>query len=285
MHDHYYSIANSFTLAVRTPINLSQNPETLFKLGAFLPDVQEITTQSAQPNVVLEHIYGAHTKLNVAPKHVTLTTPSTAGEALPEDFYHLLYGVVRKEMFEQQQLCCIHAACVGAGEDFKLLVGHSGAGKTTLAQHAIDRYGVKLFSGNKTVLRFEQDGRITSLGGTKTMTALDIDGKRYAYSVPKSDIEPKSAVNITSIDFVRLNDGVAKIENLSPLSALHTLYPLVLDQVNSDVIIGGNHLYDGSLSNEAKQTALESLRASTEQIPVRKITGSKQFITRALHHG
>jgi hypothetical protein len=289
-YNHYYSIADCFTLVVRSAIDLDQDPNTLLRLGAFLPDIKRIDDYSRPSDVVVDHIYGAQSRVESHSGNVTITTvnESDASEesqiqTLPEDIYHLLYGVVRKELIEQKSLYCVHAACVGEGQDFRLLVGHSGSGKTTLAQDFLDAGRAKLFSGNKTILQFKGDGSVVALGGTKTMTALDQNTTRYAYTVDADQRAEAQTVPITSIDIIRLNDGVKQCEELSPKSALHTLYPLVMDQVNADVVIGdGTSIYDGDVSKGAKEILMRNLTKATQNIPTRKVTGSRSYLARTI---
>jgi hypothetical protein len=281
MRDYYFSIAGQFTLALRSDVSFD-DPQTLTKLRSFLPDCAPIQDYSRRHDVLVEHFNGAATALEVRPRHVMLTTP--AAPAIPEDVFHLLYGVVRKEMIEQQGLYTIHATGVLDDQGCRLLTGHSGAGKTTMAQHMVDSSAARLVAANKAVLRLdEESGTMHVVGGTKTMTALNEQGARFSYVLPQHKVASKMPKpSVTHIDLISLNDGAALCETLSTPSALHTLYPLILDQVNADVILGENIIYDGSIAAQTKQKLIPQLRAALDQIRVRKITGSKSFIARHL---
>jgi hypothetical protein len=65
---------------------------------------------------------------------------------------------------------------------------------------------------------------------------------------------------------------------LSPLSALHTLYPYFLDAVNADVIVNGRQVFSGAALEGAAGHLAEHLGAALEQLPVRKISGSTPYM-------
>lgn len=231
--------------------------------------MNEVPTRT---DIVIEHRTG-DAALTVSGNNVTLISAPT--DSLPADLYHLTYAVTRRALMDRGYFC-VHAACVGAGDDFRLVAGHSGAGKTTLAQRLVDGHGYKLLSGNKTVVRFDDDGGMIAVAGTRTMTAVDGNLKRFAYDMAASDYAD-GPVKIRAIDIVRINDGVAEVERLSSLSALHTLYPYFLDAVNADVIVNGRDIYDGTATPAQKSVLARGL---ADAPPVRKISGTMDFMTR-----
>lgn len=255
MKDYHFRAAGDLKIRFRTAHDLHADKNALLQFGAYIP---------------------GFALLDGRPDHIDLKLGSNWAQTngIPEDTYHLLYGMVRKELLIKKDLCTIHGACVGLGDQFRLVVGHSGSGKTTLAQRLIDKHAMKLFSGNKTVLRFDKEGTITAIAGTRTMTALDKNQKRYAYELKAQQYETAQEVRISGIDIIRVNEGVKECQQLNPLGALHTLYPYVMDQVNADVITGAHQIFDGAVPSATKQKVVKGLSAALNNIPVRKISGS-----------
>ena len=225
-------------------------------------------------DIVIEHVAGDHPALDCRDRHIVLTAPPAAD--FPADLYHLIYGVTRKALLDRGYYC-VHAACVGTGDDFRLVAGHSGAGKTTLAHRLVEQHGMKLLSGNKTVVRFDADGGMIAVAGTRTMTAVDRNLNRYAYDMADTEYAT-GEVRIKAVDIVRINDGVAEVQRLSLQSALHTLYPYFMDTVNADIIVNGRDIFDGTPSVTAKTALAQGLHKAA--VPVRKISGTMDFMTR-----
>ncbi|MCD8496727.1 MAG: hypothetical protein LRZ85_00720 [Alphaproteobacteria bacterium] len=276
MNEYHFRTAGNLCVCFRTAHDLSHDKNALLQFGAYIPGFEMMDQTSVPPDIVLEHIKGPKNKLESSGNKLALLSSDTNG--IPADVYHLLYAAVRKVLLSQRNICIVHSACVGIKDQFRLVVGHSGSGKTTLAQRLIDRHGMTLFSGNKTALRFESDGTITAVAGTRTMTALDDNMNRYTYELKPEDYAENCEVKITSIDIIRVNDGVEECQSLSPLSALHTLYPYFMDQVNADVIVCGSHIFDGNVAVAAKQKIVDGLGASLRQTPVRKISGTMDYM-------
>lgn len=277
MKSYYFNIANHLILCFETDYDLKNNPQTLLRLGAYLPNFQFL---DAKPNHIDFKFRLEKSRDNTLIYNDKDCVMGVADSAIfTEDVYHLLYGIVRKHL-HARGLYCVHAACVGVKDSYRLLVGHSGSGKTTLAQQLIDTQDMTLFSGNKTVLKQGPEGRFQAIAGTKTMTALRGDFSRYAYRLKEDQYSRLATVPIQAIDLIRLNDGVEECQTLSTLSALHTLYPYLLDQVNADVIIFGDRLFDGALTPHQKGDAVRQIGQVLKRTKVRKLAGSLNYLTK-----
>lgn len=198
-------------------------------------------------------------------------------DGLPMDMVFLLYGAVRRALLAKN-LYCVHAACVGDTDGHVLIAGHSGAGKTTLTQALIDRHGMTLFSGNKTVVRFDGKGGLSAVAGTRTMTALDKGLNRYAYELPSEAYTKAKDVPVRRIALVRLNDGVEEAQDLQPLSAMHHLQSFFMDAVNADVVVGGGHILDGNAHKRVREELVRGLMGMEAR--VQKFAGGLDFLCR-----
>lgn len=273
MTDHYFSLPGGLTARFRTACAIGR--EEFLQLGAYVPGISIAEQPAENPDITITHVISDAPSLKDNDNSVILHSPESA--SLPADLYHLFYGVARREWMKRG-LYPVHAACVGKGEDFTLIVGHSGAGKTTLAQNLVEKHAMTLFSGNKTVVRFDAEGTITAVAGTKTMTALDDRLNRFAYEMPSDSYAHQPEVKIKSIALVRVNDGVEEEQALRPLSALHTLYPYFMDAVNADVIVNGQDILDGTPTTDIKAGLTSELCGAVALLPVHKYAGSMAFL-------
>lgn len=272
MAEHYLSLPGGLTACFKTACGLCRADR--LQLGAYVPGIAFLDKVPPHIDLTVEHEISDNQRLEDRGSHVILYAP--AREKFPADLCHLLYGVERRALLKRD-FYAVHAACVGRGDDYMLIVGHSGAGKTTLAQNLVEKHGMKLFSGNKTVVRFDDDGGLRAVAGTRTMTALDGNLDRHAYEMSASDYAP-SEVKIKSAVLVRVNDGVREAQTLGSLSALHTLYPYFMDAVNADVVVNGRDVLDGTPDAGVKKRLAGHLRRSLARLPVHKYSGTMDFL-------
>jgi hypothetical protein len=182
--------------------------------------------------------------------------------------------------------------CVGDDRGYALIVGHSGAGKTALSLALLRAGEKRLFSGNKTVVSFSEEGSLWAVAGTKTTTIKAVDKARYSNFIGEGvdywsrfaffldDAYQSSAtkVPIRHVVIARLNDGVEEGSLLSPTSALHALYPFFLDKVNEDILLGsGLGLLDGSVPVHMKRWLMERLQRTLGGTRVYSLAGSLDF--------
>ena len=276
MVDRYFALPGGLTACFRTASALGRRER--LQLGAYVPGIAVMGGVPARADITIEHEFSESPGLADDGANIRLCAPRGDG-SLPADIYHLFYGAVRRTLLERG-FYSVHAACVGNGDDYTLIVGHSGAGKTTLTQRLVEKHDMKLFSGNKTVVRFDPGGGITAVAGTRTMTSLDGNLNRHAYEMNPADYAPQAQASIKSIVIVRVNDGVEEAQELSRSSALHALYPYFMDAVNADVIVNGRDVFNGAANSSARERLAAGLALSVAAIPVRKYSGNMNFLER-----
>ncbi len=213
---------------------------------------------------------------------------------LPLDFYHLLYGMSRKELVNKE-LYPVHSISIGNDGEHLLVVGHSGFGKTSVLLKMVGEHGAKVFSTNKTVVSFQDDG-LNAVSGTKAVTARDIVFQRYlpnfdaaryqdraAVILTDEMYEDSEAVSIKGVVIAREDSAVSEFDQISGASAMHKLYPFFMDQMNADtILLDGSAVLDGSLPPQAGRDLAQKLSNVTKNIPTFAITGSVDFIAQAL---
>lgn len=164
--------------------------------------------------------------------------------------YHLLYVVVHEKQCEKG-LYSVHAACVSDEEGAYLLIGHSGAGKSTISLDLIQHHQMRMLSGNKTIVSFDDTNKIIAHEGTTTMTVRGdqriqhekLLGHHHEYYgriafelLP--DLYEYDAKPIKAIIIVRIASDYEKFfELVQPTTALHTLYSYFMDKINNDAIM------------------------------------------------
>lgn len=89
------------------------------------------------------------------------------------------------------------------------------------------------------------------------------------------------ANNINRIYLLNINDGEFKVSPLSPLSALHTLYPYFMDKIKEDIILGGGEIvFSGKISEKiiegVQNQLIQKLKNLVESIPVATLWGSAE---------
>ncbi|MBI1363160.1 MAG: hypothetical protein GC134_04175 [Proteobacteria bacterium] len=208
----------------------------------------------------------------------------TEGETtFPQDAYHLL-GAMLRTHYLIRGLYSTHAACV----DGHLLVGHSGAGKTSTLVEMLNAGAQQIVATNKTLLAVTADG-LTACGGTSTITleAADLHtpqlqgaehyGNRVAFALP-AGARATAPQAVRAVWFIRLTDAPVTVQPLSPLSSAHRLYPFVMDRVNADVLLaGGAHLYHTDDTAAAARLAT-LLPQALRHVPAYIISGTRQAV-------
>lgn len=80
-----------------------------------------------------------------------------------KDLVELLRDVVLKDQ-ENRGAAVLHATCAERDGRAVLVTGAKGAGKSTLLLELVEHFGHRIMSGDKTVLRLEEDGRVLASG-------------------------------------------------------------------------------------------------------------------------
>lgn len=260
----------------------------------YLPGVTFPRTVT-KPNIEVEYIRSDKRILEQQGNHFKIY--DDWGGTISLDLWHFLYSVIRPEYLAAGQYP-VHAACAGK-ENYALLVGHSGSGKSTVLLNLISEFGWSAFSGNKTVISFNSDG-MTAVAGTRSMSLVTADFGRFdKLTVRRQDYQNRTTttlddalyatvekVPITIIFIVRLNDGIRETAELTNPSNLHTLYPYFMDVVNADTIMcEGVSVYCPSPPAGCQLMLAESLKKTLSGIKVVKVSGSLEFITKAIVNG
>jgi uncharacterized protein (TIGR00661 family) len=266
-----------------TPFRITEKDRDQF--AAHLPGFQEQLVEK-DVKLKIEHIHSSSGPLRLTQSEGKLDIVSQWKDKFPPDFIHLLYGAARVEWLKQG-IFPVHAACIGnEKEGYVLLMGPPGSGKTSLTLASATKHGFKVFSGDKTLLRFK-DNQLEAIAGTHTLTIRSEDvqnwtsvpkmneqpfGDRLAFQLPSEFYSEKSSVPIKKVFLVNLNEGLDVVTQLSPTSALHTLYPFFMDKQREDVLIEGDQaFFDGSVDKELRVNLAKELKAVLETVPVYKI--------------
>lgn len=275
-----------------THFDYTQNDEV--QLSAHLPGLHEGDAETQQSTLKLIHHYKqGSVQLLQKDDYVDIISPWK--EKFPPDFIHLLYGAARVSWLEQG-VFPVHAACIGNDQEgYVLLMGTPGSGKTSLTLNAVFKKGCRVFSGDKTLLRFNDKNQLEAISGTHTITVRMEDvgrwekipkvhkhlfGDRLAFQLDSDYYSSKSVVAIKKIILVSLNDGIEVIQQLSPISALHTLYPFFMDKQREDILVeGGQAFFDGAISKEIRAGLAKKLKLALEEIPVYKAVASLERVT------
>jgi hypothetical protein len=210
------------------------------------------------------------------------------------DFIHLLCSAARV-LWLQRGMYCVHSACVGKDERYVLVVGHSGTGKTSIALNMAAERLFKVFSSNKTLISLT-GSKMKAKAGTRTITTRGADAQRHlagvtgiayagrwAFKLPDDMYASIDPVTIAAVALARINEGADNCSELSPESALHSLYPYFLDQVNADTVLcGGREVFCGTPPAGCQSRLSAALAKTLKRVPVYHVTGSVPFITKSL---
>lgn len=216
---------------------------------------------------------------------VSIRTSRSLDPIMPQpwapDLTHKLYHETRN-YYINQNLYTAHGIClVAPNNQTMLIVGPSGVGKTTLAIELCTSCGCKLFSGDKTILR-EQNNRLVAVRGTKTLTLLEADfntwdcnfepisvardAGRVSFQMKQDFYTSSSTLNIDQIVLLTPHDQpFEQISNVQ--SALHRLFPLMFDMARKDFVTvtptGVNISYGASPSPQSIQSLYKCLQQTS----------------------
>jgi hypothetical protein len=290
--EHYLSLPGNLHIGIISDRELPLGEKQELLLGAYLPDVKVLDSSPSTVDMTLCHVES--TEVSLATGSDEIEIHDTWSESFSKDLPHLLYSIARS-LWLKRGYFPIHAACVGDTE-FTLMPGHSGVGKTTTALEVVTQHGQKLLSGNTTLVQFGEADELRAIAGTKTMTLKLEDfeqgeyeavrslsyGNRIAFELPV-DLQTSKPKDIGRIALVRLSNGLSEWSELSPLSALHTLYPYFLDTEHTDCIVGqGKAVYLGETPPYARSLLTDRLGRALANISLGTGMGSAQFLAEKL---
>ncbi|HEY9774670.1 MAG TPA: hypothetical protein V6C81_12995 [Planktothrix sp.] len=280
---------------VKHPQKIFASEATRLLAGAYVPGFSLHTSGYAREKADLTISFheSRAKRLKVEGKQIELHD-RWSGDGSTLDLLHLIHSAARLHWL-RRGLYSVHSSCVGNDSGHALIVGHSGVGKTSIALELVKR-GMKLYSGNKTLVSVSADGAITAHGGTRTITtrAQDVtrheaaaDGvgysERCAFLLDPDQYSADATVNIKLIVLAKLNPGTDDFTRQAPGGALHRLYPYFLDTVNADTVLcDGHEVFSGSPPTGCQRRLSTTLSVALGKIPVYSMTGSMEYITATL---
>lgn len=298
---HCWQIGGGIVLAFESDVSFTFGQQETIAFAAHLPGFTVLDPANQADFTIRHHYseYNPHMEQIVVEPCLKIT--SNWKDTFPEDAIHLFYGVART-LWLERNIYPVHGACVGWGnqedEGFTLLVGPAGSGKTSLCLEMIVNHQAKLFSGDKTLVKIHSDHSMYAIAGTKTLTLRKEDAQRFP-SIHKVNCQPlgervafqleddlywgENACRIRRIAIISVNDmsGPGQRIPFSPMSALHSMYPIFLDRAREDVWIGGSLMFwDGTVAQLNRiqlQKQLETCFVS-RMVEVIKTTGSLHSI-------
>jgi hypothetical protein len=291
MPTYNLSLPADLHLRLVLPYPVFDDPHARLLLGAYLPGTNFVFDPPEEPTLTIAFKQSREQRVARGGHRITLHD-HWRGQASLLDFIHLTYGACRLYWL-QHELYSVHSACV----DDLLIVGHSGAGKTSTALRLASK-GRKIFSGNKTLLKIDENDQLVAIGGTHTITAKAADASKHlsagaakvayvgrtAFMLDDSAYSEAPEVNVRRIAITQVNDGADSFSPLEPLSALHRLFPFFLDAVNADAVVcGGNAVLPGTPPRGSQKALAERLLPALQKhVTVCAVTGSMPFIENAL---
>lgn len=288
-----WDLGGCLTVDFHSDVAFAYTQDDEMQLSAHLPGLHTGEPEEKHFHLEIDHHHQLG-NFQLQQKGDRLDIVSMWEQKLPPDFIHLLYGAARVAWLENN-IFPVHAACIGNDDGYVLLMGTPGSGKTSLTLNAAYEHGYRVFSGDKTLLKFDEQNQLVAIAGTRTITVRmeDVDrwssyskenehlfGDRMAFQLPPAYYSEEKAVPIKKIIFVGLNDNVEVIQQLTPISALHMLYPFFMDKQREDILVEGNQaFFDGMVSREIRAGLAKNLKVSLEEIPVYKAVASQKKIT------
>jgi hypothetical protein len=284
MINKYFSLPGNLVGRITSNSKLKFGKLEEMMLKAYVPGL-EMLLSPKKADLTIHHKESGKKSLEYSGDSITIQGKWKGRVSM--DLYHLLYSATRLKLINKG-LYAIHASCFDNG-GLILIVGHSGSGKSRITLKLLEQKRAKVLSGNKTVVSFDEENLYAS-AGTKVMTTKTRDlpkgntaesvsyGDRSAFILEDDKYAPKGKVK--GVVLVRLNDGRNGWEGLNPTSALHILYPLFLDTVNADTIVGEEAVYDGNIASKDKRKLTKNLKKTLIHIPVYSGVGSLTYLTR-----
>jgi len=292
MFEKAFMLAGSITLLISSNSDVNFEEENKIVLQAYLPELIELEQLPEEPDLRIIHLEKEGFSLEQSDSQVTIKEKWR--NKLSPDLPHLMYGMARRHWIHHG-LFSIHSACVGnEKEGFVLLVGQAGSGKTSTALECVRRYGLEIYSGDKTLIEVDENATLWAIGGTKVLTSRAPEkgrwremvdeavqvGARYAFRLRSEYYPDAKRVRIKAVVLLSLNDGHDSSNEYSSLSAIHNLYPFFLDTQKEDVLLDeGNEIFFGTIRPEVKQKNVPRLARGIKKIRTINVVGSMDYVT------
>lgn len=289
-----WQLGGDLELQFQSDVSFEFDQKEAIMLAAHLPGFSPFLKNALTSSLVIEHTYSVVESKLIQHSGNILITSAWKG-TFPPDFIHLAYGAARLEWLHQG-IFPVHAACIGNETDgYTLLMGNPGCGKTTLTLESVLKHGFRVFSGDKTLLRFNENHELVAIAGTRIITIRSEDVSRWsvlqkvveqefvdrlAFELTPACYANEDQVTIKRILLVGLNDGINSTFQLSPRSALHALYPYFLDKQREDILIEGDSSFlDGAVDKDVRKKLAKNLKSALDSIPVFKVIGSVEKVS------
>ncbi|KKP95878.1 MAG: hypothetical protein US13_C0002G0188 [candidate division TM6 bacterium GW2011_GWE2_36_25] len=289
-----WEAGDNLAIKFQSSTNFQLPEEERVQIAAHVPGFKDKIKENYTQSLVINHIYIQREQIKLTHQDNRITIKSPWRDNLPEDFIHLLYGAARLQWLKNKTFP-VHSACIGTDKDgYILLVGPSNSGKTSLMLKSIENHEFKVFSGDKTLVKFE-NSNLVAIAGTRTITTLKEEaprwssipkekeytlGTRIIFQLPSSYYTNLKRVPIRQIFFVKLNDGRCIDTQFNSLSALHSLFPIFLDKHREDVLLGADQeLLNGNVKKKIKKYLAQKLYESLKKIETYNIVGSLNDVT------
>lgn len=278
MKNIYLQFSSDINIHFQTNEDINIHNKDLLLLNAYLPGVKIISKIPKSIDLKIKFVRSK--RKNIIRKRKVITIHEDWDKNLPLDFYHFLYSLVRIKWMKKN-IFPVHSACFKIKKNI-LLIGHSGAGKTSTLLETVKKYNAQIFSGNKTLIKFKRNGIPEAVAGSKTISVRSNEKGRKIFSL-KDDQYLSKNIPIEVIVIARLNDGVKEYEKIEPLSALHRLYPYFMDTVNADTLMcNGEYVFIGTAPTGTQKKLSAKLKKALSKIPVYHLSGSMDFISKKL---
>lgn len=295
----YFSFPSNFVISITLKENVSFEEREELLLRAYVPGIQIVEIARGKiinnPDLIISYCPSKYQKISYKDNRIIIYDDWS--KEIPVYFFHLIYSISHHALLKKGYYT-IHSACVGKENQWSLLLGHTGVGKTTVLLDLLRNYRFKMFSSNKTIVRFQENFYLEAIAGTTTITCKDSDrdklkaiaGKtanfvnRLAFKLPDKYSISKNKVKISRVYFVKLNPAVEECVSLNNFESIVALYPFFLDYINSGIILfNGKDLYDGvPITTKVKKKILSFIKKSLISIDVYTLNGSLDFISKTI---
>jgi hypothetical protein len=295
----YFSFPSNFVISINLKGHASFREREELLLRAYVPGIQIVGIArkniTNNPDLIISYYPSKYQKISYEDNHIIIRDDWS--KEIPVYFFHLIYSISHHALLKKGYYT-IHSVCVGKENQWSLLLGHTGVGKTTVMLDLLHNYRFKMFSSNKTIVKFKKNFYLEAIAGTTIITCKDSDRNklktivgqtanfvnRFACKLPDKYSAPKNKVKISRIYFVRLNPAVEECVSLNNFESMVALYPFFLDYINSGIVLfNGKDLYDGiPITTEIKKKILSSLKKSLIRLDVYSLNGSPDFISKTI---
>ncbi len=286
----FFLIPHQLSIEVSSDADISFSDSEYLLLRGYVPGIVLLDTKPEKIDIFVQHTEANDPKIIQQENHIHIF--DTWNKKFPIELCHVLYVLTRIQLLKQN-LFSVHGACVGTDDGYVLVVGHSGNGKTSVVLELLKNKDTRIFSGNKTVVSFDTNQKLTAVFGTPTITVTKNDKnklddlgvvnqvgywERYACLLGLGNYASTSSVAIKAIVIIRLNDITQELVRVPSADIAHVLYPYFLDVVNADVVVGDTVIV-GTRPIGIEEYVVSHLHAIAENIPVYSMIGSSSFVS------